>query len=370
MSNSSIPVIDISPLCAKGQAGATSEAHDVIAALTSAVLSHGIFAIAGHGIPLDLMTTTLEATKLALEEGGAAECECWAANEAEFREPGQLRNFSATGMESVGRLFTGKASAPKEPVAKFTVFPPRWDSDPTLLKANVWPPTNSGQALREPLEQYFAQAQRVSDALHLGLSQCLGQPRAFINESLTPHTDGLLRAMHYQRQEGGLEENCPAMAAHKDLGTTTLLLSDAPGLQFQPRGRDDWVDVVVPHGALIVNLGEFFEIWTGGAWRATPHRVAQEGRRGRTSLAFFSNQGIGQPCDGSAVKDRVIAPLSQVATNSASDVGTSMWCGIEVPECDDQKSIAWPAFFYERISGLLRASAGINEVEQASKGGA
>eukprot|EP00442_Polarella_glacialis_P036604 CAMPEP_0115071534 /NCGR_PEP_ID=MMETSP0227-20121206/13724_1 /TAXON_ID=89957 /ORGANISM="Polarella glacialis, Strain CCMP 1383" /LENGTH=376 /DNA_ID=CAMNT_0002458173 /DNA_START=66 /DNA_END=1196 /DNA_ORIENTATION=+ len=376
MSNSSIPVIDMSPLmtrCVEGQGEAASEIQELVSVLSSAVASHGIFAIVGHGIPQDLMTTALEATKFALEKGGPAETECWAEHEAKARivgSDGGVPSFSAAGAENVG-CFYGNANAPKELVAKFTVFPPHWDSNPTLLKANVWPITSAGQTLRRPLEQYFAKVQCASDALHRGLSECLGRPRTFIEESLTPHTDGALRAMRYQHKEEGSEEMAPAMAAHKDLNTTTLLCSDAPGLQFQPRGSEDWVDVIVPAGALIVNLGQFFEIWTGGAWRATPHRVIKAGQHGRTSLAFFSNTGIARSSDGSTPKDRRIEPIGGLSSDSDADGETSAWSGIQTAVVGEaRKSIAWPAFYFERVADLASRQQANIEGVQAGRGGA
>lgn len=348
MSAASIPVIDMTALLCEGH----SRRLDVVSKLNAAVLSHGIFAVVGHGIPDKLIAGTLEASKEALEK---AEMEGWADLEAEvtLRKPGDLPNF--TGTENVGRGFNGDPQAPKESVAKFAVFPPCWDSDPTLLKCckNIWPNTSSGQAVREPLEKYFAEAQRVSDALHRALSECLGRPNTFIADSLQPHTEGLLRAQRYHCKEAEHMTD-PALAAHKDLGTTTLLVSDAPGLQFQPCGSDVWVDVVVPAGALIVNLGEFFEIWTGGAWRATPHRVGPAGRCGRTSLAFFSNQGLRRHQDRSKDIDRIIEPLTDVALHPKRE----SWEGVRSFAGEVRTSVAWPAFFYERVSHLLGPSQG------------
>eukprot|EP00441_Pelagodinium_beii_P043413 CAMPEP_0197627218 /NCGR_PEP_ID=MMETSP1338-20131121/5887_1 /TAXON_ID=43686 ORGANISM="Pelagodinium beii, Strain RCC1491" /NCGR_SAMPLE_ID=MMETSP1338 /ASSEMBLY_ACC=CAM_ASM_000754 /LENGTH=359 /DNA_ID=CAMNT_0043197877 /DNA_START=49 /DNA_END=1131 /DNA_ORIENTATION=+ len=348
MSVASIPVIDMSPWLQEGQCGRA----DVVSKLSSAVLSHGIFAVVGHGIPEELIAGSLEASKEALEK---AEMEDWARLEAEvtLREPNALPNFSCD--ENVGRGYNGDPTAPKESVSKFTVFPPCWDSDPTLLKGynNIWPSTNSGQAMRGPLEDYFREVQRVSDALHRALSECLGRPSTFVDESLKPHTEGLLRACRYHCNEENANTD-PALAAHKDLGTTTLLVSDAPGLQFLPRGSDVWVDVVLPPGAVIVNLGEFFEIWTGGAWRATPHRVSPAGRRGRTSLVFFSNQGLRRYQDGCKTINRIIEPLS----DTASDANVESWQGVRSFAGEVHASVAWPAFWYERLNTLMQFRKG------------
>jgi len=377
MSDSSIPVIDISPLMTmsdEGQGERASEIQEVVSALSSAVTSNGIFAIVGHGIPLDLMTTALKATKLTLGKGGPAETESWAEQEAEARitkSDGGVPSFVPAGAENIGRFY-GNANAPKELIAKFTVFPPHWDSNPSLLKVNVWPNTNSGETLRSPLEQYYEKVQRASHAVHRGLSKCLGRPSTFIEDSLAPHTDGALRALCYQGDEASSEEMAPpAMAAHKDLSTTTLLCSDGPGLQFQPLGSEDFVDVMVPAGALVVNLGQFFEIWTRGAWRATPHRVVKAGRHGRTSLAFFSNTGIARSHDGSIPKERRIEPIAGLFSHSDANGETAAWSGIQTAVAGDaHTSISWPAFFFERVADLASQQQANTEEMQAARGGA
>merc|ERR1711988_235613 len=144
--------------------------------------------------------------------------------------------------------------------------------------------------------------------------------RSFVYDSLTPHSFGLCRAQCYHQREAPPGEELPlAIGGHRDLGTTTLLLSDAPGLQFQPRGSDEWVDVRAPENAIVVNLGEFFEIWTKGAWRATPHRVKAACERDRVSLAFFSNQAIHQPAGGLRAVSRTIVPLDTPSSTHLHD---------------------------------------------------
>lgn len=359
----SIPVIDISSLTARSnsQCEMYSDTRQVIAELSAAIRSHGIFAIIGHGIPQEIIASALRSSKQALERGGAAERECWAELEAKstLRGLGSRLPANFTCDENVGRGYNGDPDAPKESVSKFTVFPPSWNSDPAVLKgySNNWPSTSAGEALRKPLERYYLEVQRVSEVVNAGLSECLGRPRSFVEDSLKPHTHGLLRAQSYQREDS--PESTPALAAHKDLGTTTLLVSDAPGLQFQPRDSDAWEDVVVPSGALIVNLGEFFEVWTNGAWRATPHRVSEAGRLGKTSLAFFSDQAILWPSDGSAPRSRTIEPVSCLAAEGETEAQLFEWKGLHAGEADDKrKAVAWPEYFFERLDQIQKRSKG------------
>lgn len=86
-------------------------------------------------------------------------------------------------------------------------------------------------------------------------------------------------------------------AAHVDSGFITLLAQDGvEGLQAQV--GEDWVMVPPHEGALAVNFGKLLHRWTGGAIKATVHRVIGQGAR-RFSVPFFYEPGI----------DAVIAPL-------------------------------------------------------------
>jgi isopenicillin N synthase-like dioxygenase len=74
---------------------------------------------------------------------------------------------------------------------------------------------------------------------------------------------------------------------HTDYGTLTLLADDGRGgLQVQERSGE-WVDVIVPPGKLVVNLGDLMAIWTNDRWVSNPHRVVNPAGVHRYSSAFF-----------------------------------------------------------------------------------
>ena len=74
-------------------------------------------------------------------------------------------------------------------------------------------------------------------------------------------------------------------AAHIDSGFVTLLAQDGvPGLQVEV--GDEWIDAPPRDDALVVNFGKLLETWTGGAIRATRHRVVSWGEP-RYSIPFF-----------------------------------------------------------------------------------
>ncbi|MGO1320039.1 MAG: isopenicillin N synthase family dioxygenase [Galactobacter sp.] len=79
------------------------------------------------------------------------------------------------------------------------------------------------------------------------------------------------------------------VGAHADYGFVTLLLQDQiGGLEVQPHGQEEWIDVDPIPGALVVNLGEMLEVATDGYLMATIHRVtAPPAGVDRYSVPFF-----------------------------------------------------------------------------------
>jgi len=58
------------------------------------------------------------------------------------------------------------------------------------------------------------------------------------------------------------------------------------GLQLKIENR--WIDVPAIKGTFVINIGDLMELWTGGRWKSTLHRViAKPNQPGRKSLAFF-----------------------------------------------------------------------------------
>ena len=64
------------------------------------------------------------------------------------------------------------------------------------------------------------------------------------------------------------------------------------GLQFYNQAK--WVDVPRRHGCAVVNIGEMFEIATGGYFAATMHRV-RNCSKSRYSFPFFYNAALQTP---------------------------------------------------------------------------
>ncbi|CAE6527398.1 unnamed protein product [Rhizoctonia solani] len=103
----------------------------------------------------------------------------------------------------------------------------------------------------------------------------------------------ILRLLYYppsniseDQRQGGIRAG-----AHSDYGSLTLLFQKSlGGLQVQlPNG--EWLDAPVVDDAVLVNIGDLFDFWSGGRYPSTVHRVAlptgPEAAQGRYSIAYF-----------------------------------------------------------------------------------
>ena len=61
--------------------------------------------------------------------------------------------------------------------------------------------------------------------------------------------------------------------AHNDSGFLTVVHTQTPGLQVDPSGTGEWVDIPVVEGGYAVNVGRLLGRWTNDRWLSSIHRV-------------------------------------------------------------------------------------------------
>jgi isopenicillin N synthase-like dioxygenase len=147
---------------------------------------------------------------------------------------------------------------------------------------NVWP--KSLPKFKSTQIDLFIALDQCKDALGEAISAVLQQDPCYINEMIE-EGDCLMRAIHYPA-------NPPAHAiwagAHTDIDFLTILpRSTTRGLQVLNK-EGNWVDVVVPDGAFIINCGDMLENLTNGYFKSAVHRVVDQGyEQERYSVVFF-----------------------------------------------------------------------------------
>lgn len=129
----------------------------------------------------------------------------------------------------------------------------------------------------------------VGAELLAALSAAMGLPEDHFASAFEGSPAWMGKLVHYVGGDVVPEAGTQGVGAHADYGFVTLLLQDGVGgLEVQPHGQSEWIDVPPIPGALVVNLGEMLEVATNGYLMATIHRViAPPPGVDRYSVPFF-----------------------------------------------------------------------------------
>lgn len=152
-----------------------------------------------------------------------------------------------------------------------------------LYGPNKWP--RKPAHFRESLLDYWRQCDRVATMLLAAFARILGVPRDdFLRCFIKPLTNMTL--LHYPPQEPG--SGGFGIHPHKDTDALTILAPDpVGGLMIRCRGKREWIRADPPPDALIVNIGDLLELWSGGCFVSTPHKVENRGGAERYSFPYF-----------------------------------------------------------------------------------
>eukprot|EP00397_Hematodinium_sp_SG-2012_P051458 GEMP01060310.1.p1 GENE.GEMP01060310.1~~GEMP01060310.1.p1 ORF type:complete len:203 (+),score=56.25 GEMP01060310.1:649-1257(+) len=156
---------------------------------------------------------------------------------------------------------------------------PRWPEEPADVV--------------EKMTAYYEEMERLAPEVMDMFALALGVPSDFFSSKCDKHISAL-RTIHYPAQIGRYAPRPGQIRAsqHTDYGALTLLTEKDRGLQVRKKDGT-WLDVVVPQGAYVVNIGDMMARWTNDKWRSTTHRVINADEvhksQARQSVAFFVN---------------------------------------------------------------------------------
>ena len=132
---------------------------------------------------------------------------------------------------------------------------------------------------------YWRECDRVASVLLGALADVLGTDKdSFLQLFELPLTNMTL--LHYPPQTPNTDGY--GIHPHKDTDALTILAPDpVGGLLVKCRDKDDWISADQPGDALIVNIGDLLELWSGGYLVSTPHKVVNNSGAERYSFPYF-----------------------------------------------------------------------------------
>ena len=152
-----------------------------------------------------------------------------------------------------------------------------------LYGPNKWPAEPADMS--EIITEFWRACDVAGRHLLKLISQIMGvNETAFLSFFDNPLTNMTL--LHYPSQPA--DKPKVGIHPHKDTDALTLLFPDqVGGLWLQPRGQKDWIEVIAPPDAMVVNIGDLLELWSGGYFVSTPHKVVNASGKERYSFPFF-----------------------------------------------------------------------------------
>ncbi|GAA6032643.1 hypothetical protein JCM8097_004858 [Rhodosporidiobolus ruineniae] len=172
-------------------------------------------------------------------------------------------------------------------------------------------------ALAEFQHGCFSFCQRLLEAFAIALEL---DPTFFTSQHThDASTVSILRFLHYPSVPAGSQVDPNRAGAHSDYGSLTLLFQRAAGgegLQIlppdEPLEGGNWRNTGMVDDAVLVNIGDAIELWSGARFKSTLHRVRlpspipPEGIPERYSMAWFN-----QPKPYASLK--TVVPVSSIS---------------------------------------------------------
>ncbi|XP_077253982.1 gibberellin 2-beta-dioxygenase 8-like [Tasmannia lanceolata] len=137
--------------------------------------------------------------------------------------------------------------------------------------------------LRSTIWEFASAASSLALRISVILAENVGQDSTFFVNNCSS-SSGYLRLNRYPPCP--ISSEVYGLIPHTDSDFLTILSQDqVGGLQILKDGR--WITINPIPDALIVNIGDFFEAWSNGAYKSALHKVMVNPQAERFSVAFF-----------------------------------------------------------------------------------
>ncbi|OIT05013.1 PREDICTED: flavonol synthase/flavanone 3-hydroxylase-like [Nicotiana attenuata] len=257
MASFDIPTIDVSPFLI------SEEDEDgkkkVMERIREACVKYGFFQIENHGIPLELLTRTMDLYKTFF---------------ACSDEDKLLVSPKSGSSIPAGYLKSPQNSAEKNEHFVFL---------PSSSGFNVYP--NNPPHFKQVLEEMFSHFTKLGMLLESIISECLGLPPNTLAKFNDDRSWDFLIGLHYFPATEA-EDN--GKSAHEDGNCITFVYQDEVG-GFQVHKDGQWIPIAPSKDKLVVNIGDIIQVLSNNKFKSATHRVVRPKGKSRYSYAFFYN---------------------------------------------------------------------------------
>ncbi|BGP16940.1 hypothetical protein JCM10213_007386 [Rhodosporidiobolus nylandii] len=295
MSNGAVSVVDVSQY---------ADAKSLAAAIEESLSSEGFLFCTGHGLEKQAEDMFRISERFFREETDEEKARCAYRDNRGYTKVSQEildPTLPAPDLKegfNAGVIEQGNPPRPSQPL-------------PNLLQEHA-------AALAAFQAGCFALCQRLLEAFAVALDL---DPSFFTSQHVhtADESVSILRFLHYPAVGAGAQVDPNRAGSHSDYGSCTLLFQreeGGDGLQILPSteplegGR--WRDTGMVKGAVLVNIGDAMELWSGARLKSTLHRVVlpspipPEGIPERFSIAWFN-----QPRPSASLK--TVVPVSSIS---------------------------------------------------------
>lgn len=263
---SEVPVIDVSPLI-----GHPSDADATIDNIRRACTDVGFFYITGHAVPREVIKAAMADADAFFHLPAQEKMVISMSDSPQFRGYMPLR-------------YKGRATEGKNIQEGFVMMHDRPLGGHRLNGPNRWP--REPAAFRGSVGALFREFERVSTLLIDSFARALDIEPACFSKMFSTQAN-VLKINHYPPQDAPLDAEIIGVRGHTDWDAFTILWQDDVGGLEVLNKNDEWVVVPPVQDALVINIGDLMQIWSGGRFTSTPHRVINRYGQDRYSIPMF-----------------------------------------------------------------------------------
>jgi isopenicillin N synthase-like dioxygenase len=247
--------------------------------LYKALTEIGFFAVRNTGVDRDVIKKAYAQSETFFQRDAEYKMRCFLPNGHGQRGfvPGETAKGNRT--KDFKEFYHIGRELPPEELMKWNLAPNVWPDQEGYKDAMV--------TLYSELEKYVIPLQEAI-VMTINKNATSKIPLETLNQ-MTEHGESLLRPIYYPAlpQEQIASLDLVWAAEHTDIDLLSILpFATEKGLQVEINGQ--WLSVVVPDDAFVVNAGDFLRNLTNGLFVSAKHRVmAQEPNKPRYSMVLF-----------------------------------------------------------------------------------